>query len=327
MRRHVVSLSAILLLLGPLTAHAQQTEAEPDDEIAITLDFQDTELTDVINMIARLTGRNFLFDERVRGRVTVISPTPVTPDEAYRVFEAILQVKGFTTVPGPGGVLKIVPIRDAKTSPIETVPGDQLVPNRDLFITRLLPLRFVRADNVSAVLRPFLSAEANLSAYAPTNTLILTDTAANIRRLVSIIAEIDIETHQEQIKVIPIEHADAATLTRHLQQIFEEPSSGGRTPPAAASAASRARGRRGSAAQRARAATQTVTGQPGAPRFIPDDRTNSIIVIAPRTTIEEVERIVGLLDYQRKGTGASVYASDTFPHLALPTTADSKPFE
>lgn len=283
-------------------AWAQELPTPPGDkDVAITLDFQETELVDVINMIARLTGRNFLFDERVRGKVTVISPTPVTPEEAYRVFEAVLQVKGFTTVPGPGGILKIVPLRDAKTSPIETVPTDLPVANRDLFITRLLPLRYVRADNLNTILRPLLSSEAQLIAYAPTNTLILTDTSANIRRLVSIISEIDVETFQEQIKVLPIQYADAAGLTTHLREIFAEQAPRAPGRPARAPRA-RARARRAAGATPRRGGT-TVAGQPGMPRFITDERTNSIIVIAPRTTIREVERIVNLLDYERKGTG------------------------
>ena len=95
-------LLVLLLASAPPIARAQARPGEP-----VKLDFQNTELTDVIAMIAELTGKNFLYDQdRVSGRVTVISPTPVTIDEAYRVFESILQVRGLTTVPGPGGTLK-----------------------------------------------------------------------------------------------------------------------------------------------------------------------------------------------------------------------------
>ena len=87
--------------------------ASASADTMVSLDFQDADITEVISTIAKATGKNFLYDDRVRGRVTVISPDPVTVDEAYRVFESILAVKGFTTVPAPGGVLKILPLRDA----------------------------------------------------------------------------------------------------------------------------------------------------------------------------------------------------------------------
>ena len=298
--RALAPLPLLVLLLTPGVSRGQENYPEfTENPDKVTLDFQETELIDVINMISRLTKKNFLFDDRVRGRVTVISPSPVTPEEAYRVFEAILQVKGFTTVPGPGGILKIVPLRQAKESPIQTVPGERSVANRDLYITRLLPMRFVKAETIITTLRPLISKDANLIAYTPTNTLILTDTAANIRRLVTIISEIDIETYQEQIKVIPIEYADAARLTAHLREIFAEPAGSAATRAKKAKPAPRQRGRRA----KPKAAGDTIVGSAGAPRFITDDRTNSIIVLAPRVTIDEVERLVMLLDYERKGKG------------------------
>ena len=280
-----------LLLAGPDSARAQQ----PDRPVlgadgTVQLDYREIELSDVIDNIAFLTGKNFLYDDKVRGKVTVVSPTRITLDQAYRVFESILQVKGFTTVQGPGGVIKIVPIRSAKGSAIETLPGDARVPNRDLYITRLIPLKYVKADAISNTLRPLVSGDASLVAYAPTNTLILTDAAANVRRLLTILSQIDIETYQEQIRVIPIEYADAASLTRHLESIFgQRDGSPTRRIPA------RARTPRQAQAQAA-AAVQTF-GQSGQPRFITDERTNSIIVIAAQATMRQVENLVQLLDY------------------------------
>ena len=294
----VAVLLAFVLLAS--TAHAQ--DASPVGGTMVTLDFQDAEITEVIGVIAQATGKNFLYDDRVRGRVTVISPEPVSADEAYRVFESILQVKGFTTVPSPGGILKIVPLRDAKENPIETVTGSKPFENRDLFITRLLPLRFVKAEQISDTLKPLVSKEASVISYAPTNTLIITDSAANIRRLVNIIDQVDVSTYQEQIKLIPIRYADAAALTGQLSEIFGSESSG------AASGQTAGRIRRARAAQPGQPqpgvpGVETVIGGGGEPRFIPDERTNSIVVIATKGVLREIERIIDLLDYQRKGAG------------------------
>jgi general secretion pathway protein D len=276
-------------------AHSQQKAPTAS---TINIDFQDIELAQVIKMIAEQTGRNFLFDERVRGKVTVISPTPVTPEEAYQVFESILQVKGFTTVSGPGGVIKIIPSREAKEQAIRTVPGDVAVPNRDQYITRLLPLENVKADAIANTLRPLISQEANLIAYPPTNTLILTDTAANIRRIVTLVSEIDVETHREQVKVIPIQHADAATLSEQLQGIFSESGSTTAGLPAGIRAAVRR-----AAPQQPVPGVQPGSGSSGEPRFLTDERTNSLIVIASQAMIQQVEKVIALLDYQRTGTG------------------------
>ena len=296
-----VAVLLALLLLGSAGAASAQ-DAPPVGGTMVTLDFQDAEITEVIGVIAQATGKNFLYDDRVRGRVTVISPEPVSADEAYRVFESILQVKGFTTVPSPGGILKIVPLRDAKENPIETVTGAKPLEDRDLFITRLLPLRFVKAEQISETLKPLVSKEASVISYAPTNTLIITDSASNIRRLVNIIDQIDVSTYQEQIKLIPIRYAGAAALTGQLAEIFGSESSGA------------AAGQAGSRIRRARAAqpgqpqagvpgVETVVGSGGEPRFIPDERTNSIVVIATKAVLREVERIIELLDYERKGAG------------------------
>lgn len=296
MKRISACLLLLLLLAGATPGHAQSPVVEED---LISLDFEDAELADVIKLIAEKTGRNFLFDDRVRGRVTVISPTRITPEEAYRVFESILRVKGFTTVEGPGGVIRIVQIRDAKESPIETQQGAQNLENRDLFITRLIPLRFVKAETISTIFRPLVSKEANLIAYAPTNTLILTDSSSNMRRLMTIIDSVDIETYQEQIKVIPIEFADAAQLAGHLQQIYSTQQIG----PRPRARAARARTQRGTAAAVVPAAASVTVGLPGEPRIITDERTNSIIVLAPLATLRQVSKVVSLLDYKRKGTG------------------------
>ncbi|MFQ5458715.1 MAG: hypothetical protein ACE5FC_09755, partial [Myxococcota bacterium] len=112
----------------------------------VNLDFADADIQDVVKQISEITGRNFILDERVRGKITIISPSPVTIDEAYRVFESVLQVKGFTTIQ-VGDFIKIIPLREAKQSYTSILPGGTLVPRRDEYITRLIPLRYVDATD------------------------------------------------------------------------------------------------------------------------------------------------------------------------------------
>jgi general secretion pathway protein D len=117
------------------------------------LDFADADIQDVVKQISEITGRNFILDERVRGKITIISPGKVTVDEAYKVFESVLNVKGFATIPA-GKFLKIVPLREAKEGNIATYPEGTLVPERDTYVTRLIPLRYVDATDISNSLKP-----------------------------------------------------------------------------------------------------------------------------------------------------------------------------
>ena len=261
----------------------------------VQLDFRDVELTVIVDTIAKLTGKNFIYDDRVRGRVTIISPTPVTVEQAYAVFESVLKVKGFTAVPGPGQVMKIIPVRDAKESSIETVKDNRRSPNRDTFVTRLIPLLYISAEAITATIKPLVSKDASMVAYAPTNTIILTDTSANIRRLLSILDAIDVETHKEELAVIQVEHADAATLGQQLSEIYDaEVSQSSATP------ARRPRGRR-TPAKAAAAAKSASKG--GGVRIITDDRTNSLLVLAARSQLEDIRGLVRKLDVPVVGGG------------------------
>ena len=146
----LAALLALLALAAPFAASAQPAQpAGPGsgavvDGDLVQLDFNDVELPVVIDTIARLTGKNFIYDDRVRGRVTIVSPTKITVDQAYAVFESVLQVKGFTVVSGPGGALKVIPIREAKETSIETMREQDVTPDSDRFVTRLIPLALHR---------------------------------------------------------------------------------------------------------------------------------------------------------------------------------------
>ncbi|GAG24028.1 unnamed protein product, partial [marine sediment metagenome] len=189
-----------------------------DDKVQ--LDFNNVELSVVIDTISRLTQKNFIYDDRVRGRVTIVSPTSITVDEAYAVFESVLQVKGFTTVTGPGGAIKVIPKREAKESNIETLRGARRTPDSDRIITRLIPLQYIDAEAITNTLKPLVSKDASMVAYPPTNTVILTDAATNIRRILTILQSIDVETYKEELTVIKVRHADASTLAGQLSEIF-----------------------------------------------------------------------------------------------------------
>lgn len=288
---------ALALAIAPAPpSAAQEREAAPESGM-VTLDFNDAELSAVIEMIAKLTGRNFIYDDRVRGRVTIVSPSPMPIEQAYAVFESVLQVKGFTTVTTPGGAIKVVPIREAKESSVETVRSSKRPPNRDRFVTRLIPLNYIDADSIVNTLKPLVSKDAAMAAYAPTNTVILTESSSNIRRLIEILESIDVETYKEELAVIPVEFADATTLAQQVSEIY------GAAVSAATSPASR-RSQRSQRANRRTPQTEAPTSAARKPvRILTDDRTNSLLVLAARPQLEEVRRLVAKLDVPVRGGG------------------------
>src|SRR5262245_5603225 len=191
-------LLAAALLVGAL---AVSSRAAP--EATVALNFQDVDLPVLARFVSEVTGRNFILDDRVHGKVTIISPTRITPDEAYLVFQSVLQVKGFATVPS-GSFVKIVPARDAREStvPTGTRRGDEVV-------TRIIALGHADAGKLMPVLQPLVAKDGLLAAYPPTNSLIVIDSAANVERLAGLLHDLDLPASERTLEVVPLHYATA----------------------------------------------------------------------------------------------------------------------
>jgi general secretion pathway protein D len=246
----------------------------------ISIDFHEADIRAVIKFISELTGKNFVVDSKVKGNVTVISPTKITIEEAYRMFESILEVEGYTTVPA-GKAIKIIPSREAKEKGIEAIsPSRRSFLGGDRIITRIIHLKFIDANSLLNVIKPLVSKESSLVTYPYTNDIILTDVASNIKKILTIIQELDVEGFQEEISVVPLEYADAKTLAAELKSIFEEAT---RTPtppvrrPRTGPAAAAAPGKR-------------------IMRIISDERTNSIVLVANADDTAAMEKVIHDLD-------------------------------
>src|SRR3989442_4110058 len=192
------SLALLLVLAGPAWAA---------EEATVALNFQDVELPVLAKLVSEVTGRNFIVDDRVRGKVTIISPTQITPDEAYLVFQSVLQVKGFTTVPS-GAFTKVVPARDALASGARR--GDEVA-------TRILPLGHAEASGLVPVLQPLVSKDGLLTAYPPTNSLVVVDAGANVDRLTALLADLDVPSSERAIEVVGLRFAPAEETARRLR--------------------------------------------------------------------------------------------------------------
>ena len=273
-------------------ASARSTRATPDtaplkasEKQLITMDFQDVEIGVLVKFISEITGKNFILDEKVRGKVTVISPTKISIEEAYRVFQSILEVKGFTTLPA-GPVTKIVPVREARES---GAPLSTKTPSGDQFITQLVPLAFIDSSSLISILQPMVSKDGLVTAYEPANTLVLIDTSSNIERLLAIISELDIELPERGIEILHLDNAYAGNVAQTLQQVLEAQTE--RASP------------KGAPGQPAGRPAQPAAAAAAAPGFkiIADERTNSVIVLAHPAQMRVIRSLVKNLDKKLEG--------------------------
>jgi general secretion pathway protein D len=273
--RTAFDLSAVFLIVAallapwPVLAQTAQEKKAPSalaidnaDQL-VSIDFNNVDIGVFIKFMSDLTKQNFVVDEKVRGRVTVISPGRITVAEAYQVFESVLEVHGLTPVPA-GAITKIVPAPEARAKNIKTrieeeagVPGDSV-------ITQIVPLRYADPNEIKNLFTPLVSRNSVIQAYPPTNTLIITDVHSNISRLLTILKAIDITGVGQQIALIPVENASATKLVTMLQSIFR------------------------SAKERGTSEKEII--------FVADERTNMLIALASEGDLDNIRQLVKSLD-------------------------------
>ncbi len=250
------------------------TAPAPKPPVYMSMDFTDVDLPVLIKFISEQTKKNFIFDERVQGKITIISPRRITLDEAYNVFLSVLHVKGFATVE-QDNTIKIVPLRDVKQENLPTGTDGGEPSSR--FITRLIPLQYVDTADVVNLLTPLVSKDGLLTAFPPSNTLVVIDSRANIDKILRILAEIDREGTGGTMRIFTLKHASVTEVAKTLELLYQE---------SAAPQAPSVRGR----------ATRPGKARGNAPKFIPDTRTNILIVLAGQDLFPDIEDLIGKLD-------------------------------
>ena len=197
---------------------ASKSSSKPatQNQQEITLNFADADILTVIEAVAERTGKNFIIDPRVKGKVTVISKRPIKDKAMYQVLLSVLKIHGYAAIPGKNAI-KIVPEVNAKQDAIETIT-DGAFKSSDAFVTQVIEVKHVDAAQLVPILRPLVPQRGHLAAYPDSNVLIVSDSAANISRISTIIKRIDQATGDE-IEVIPLQHASATEVVRVITQL------------------------------------------------------------------------------------------------------------
>lgn len=261
---------------------AQDSPPPPQDQNLITMNFQDVDIPVLAKFISEITGKNFVVDESVRGKVSIISPTKVTPQQAFSIFQSVLQVKGFTTVQA-GPVIKIVPSRQVRETAALTTSQEPGEARGDAYVTRMVRLKNIDAASLVNVVQPMVSHDGLVAAFPEDNTLILTDDAYNIDRLLRIIGSLDVQGTHQNIEVIPLQLAFADDLASQIQKIMgaegSEGNGAGRFPRPGLGVVA-----------------PSAQGPSGGFKVVPDERTNSLIVLAGPVQMRTIKELVAKLD-------------------------------
>lgn len=208
-------------------ANAEDITSENFPETIESFDFPNVEITDIIKAISELTGKNFIIDSTVRGKITIIAPSKITVAEAYKAFLSSLAINGFTVVPS-GGFLKIRNARSAQRDGIDIYSGSYY-PNSDQMITKVVHLKHITADTVKQQLGRLLnSSYGEIEAYPQTNSIIISDFGSSIDRIMKIINQLDVPGFEEQLEVVGIKYATAKNIADLIDKIVNKGQSNNR---------------------------------------------------------------------------------------------------
>lgn len=266
MTRHIsrfITTALFLFLLAlPAAAHAK----------GVILNFNEVDISTMAKFISDLTGKNFVMDDRVKGKISVFSPAKLSTDEAFNVFTSVLELKGFTVVQA-GRVYKIVPISAAKQSGMRILSDEERGPVNEAYVARVISLDNISSQEAVTFLQPVVSKDGYISAFGPANMLLVVDSALNIEKVLGILKLIDTSQRREGGEVIFLKNAAADN---------------------AASVAREWLGNRDKATT-PRTPGQSVSSGIGG-TIIPDTRLNALIVFGSDKDKEDIKKLVAMID-------------------------------
>ena len=253
------ALGLILLILSTPASYSEETAK---------INLQDVDIRTLIETVSRISGKNFIVDPRVKGqKVTVITGKALGIDELYETFLSILDVHGYSAVTS-GNIIKIIPSNQAKQNPLPVVDdGDEFGAKSDELITRVIRVEHVPVAQLVPILRPLIPNNGQLQAYGPSNTLLISDRASNIERVIEVIKRMDRED-DEQIEVVPLKHSTAINLVKTMQSLQKKGAGG-------------------------------AASSPSKSRVSADERTNSILIAGNKSARKRVKDIIEKLDTKR----------------------------
>ncbi len=253
------------------------TEKSRIKEKRVSFNFVEVDIPVVVKFISEVTGKNFVFDEKVKGAVTIIAPSKLSVDDAFSLFTSVLELKGFTII-SSGKVYKIVPVSQAKQSGTELFKDENRTVN-DTYITRLIQLKSISSSRAMNFLQPLISKDGHISSFGPGNMMLIVDSSANIEKLLKILESID-KSDMEGPELVTLKYANAEEVVKILNESLVQSS---KAQPSAG------RPLRGEA-------TSTVSVDETKASVFADTRLNAVVLIADKQEKESMKRMIAILD-------------------------------
>lgn len=264
----VCILCLVSCILHPLSHAFAQPVKEADEqdkskEQKVTFNFVDVELPVITKFISEITKKNFIFDERVKGKITIIAPSKISINDAYNLFLSVLELKGFTIVPSGVDAYKIIPSSEAKQRGIEIAKDRE--PIKENYIARLIPLKHISSEEAIKFIQPLVSRDGYSSAFGPGNLILLIDSGLNIEKILNVIENIDQPAMREMPEIIYLKHGSADSVARIINE--------------------------GTTKKRL---TPQVSAEE--PKAVSDSRLNAVILFGDRNSRETMKSLIAQLD-------------------------------
>ena len=257
------------ILLTPIPAAAK----------GVVLNFSDVDISTMVKFISDLTGKNFVMDDRVKGKISVFSPAKLSTEEAYNVFTSVLELKGFTIVPA-GRVLKIVPTANAKQAGMRILTGKERGPVNEAYVARVVTVDHISSQEAVTFLQPMISKDGYISSFGPANMLLLVDSSLNIQKILAILQLIDNDQKREGAELVFLKNAAADSVATVVKEWLGSKDKG--TKPAGQAAA-------------------TAGGL-----IVADSRLNALIIFGNNKDKEDIKKLIALIDVVPPTTSSKV---------------------
>lgn len=253
-----------LLVLTTASALASDRTGQVHDQ-KITFNFVEVDLPAVTKFVSEITKKNFIFDDRLKGRITIIAPSKLSVEDAFNLFTSVLELKGFTIMPSGVDAYKIIPSSEAKQRGIEIARNTQ--PVNESYIARLIPLKNISAEDALKFLQPVVSRDGYISAFGPGNLLLIIDSGLNMEKILSLTENIDQPSLKDSPELVLLKHASADAVARIINDGMSH---------------------------KTRAAPQPPGGEDA--KAVADQRLNGVVLFGDKGVKESMKSLITLLD-------------------------------
>ncbi|TSK06785.1 MAG: type II secretion system protein GspD [Geobacter sp.] len=244
----------------------------------VVLNFTDVDIATMVKFISDLTGKNFIMDDRVKGKISVFSPAKLSNEEAYNVFTSVLELKGFTVVPA-GKVMKVVPTAAAKQAGVKVLYDGEKGTVNDSYQARVIQLEHVAPQDAVTFLQPLVSKDGQISAFGAANLILVIDSAYNIQKILGILKHIDTDQVREGAELVFLKNAAADSVAAMVKDWLSGKQSAKPGAPAAAT---------------------------GAAPVVADTRLNALIIFGSDKDKADVKKLIELVDVVPPTTSSKV---------------------